>query len=312
MKIQKLEESPLHLSKEDIQGIFAPYITYQGGPSDAVWLNELRHRTHKFRKMFWRRHLLNLLPKQGRTKVKIEEEYNEVWDQTLLHRYKLPLTETSDMPWSWREERYFAHRFGGTRIRLAVLMQVINQLRPASVLEVGAGNGVNLLYLAGGCPQIRFTGVELTKAGVRTACNFQREWQEFPEDNLAFSPFPQMDRTAFRRVEFQQGSAEALPFASGSFDLVITVMALEQMERIRHRALSEISRVTSNHVLMIEPFRDVNASGFNRHYIISQNYFSARIDDLRQFGLEPLWATADFPQKAQMQFCCVLSRKKHK
>ena len=183
-------------------------------------------------------------------------------------------------------------------------------MKPASVLEVGCGNGVNLLYLAGRFPQTRFTGIELTKAGQRAAQQCQEQWDQFPEELLAFSPQPQLDRTAFRTVDFRQGSADSLPFKDGSFDLVFTVLALEQMERIRGKALREVGRVSNNHVLMIEPFRDVNASGLHRRYIVSQNYFAARIGDLPKYGLQPVWATADFPQKAQMRFACVLAKKK--
>ena len=44
-------------------------------------------------------------------------------------------------------------------------------------------------------------------------------------------------------VTFLQGSAAELSFPDGAFDLVMTVLAIEQMERIRARALAEITRV---------------------------------------------------------------------
>ena len=69
---------------------------------------------------------------------------------------------------------------------------------------------------------------------------------------------PLADPTAFRRIRFCQGNAPSLPFADGEFDLVTTVLALEQMERVREQALAEVARVACRHTLMIEPFREVN------------------------------------------------------
>lgn len=309
MEIQSLEESGLGLTAETVAQLFAPYVALETEPSDKLWQAEVARRARKVDKRFWRRTLLGRLPSFGRTAPKIEEEYKEVWDRTALDSYKIPSEKKGRLPWQWRDKRYLAHRFGGARIRLAVLMQVIEQLAPARVLEVGSGNGVNLLYLAGRFPETRFTGLELTAEGVRAAQDCQQQWAEFPEELLDFSPYPLRDRQAFRQVDFHQGSAQQLPFADGSFDLVTTVLALEQMERIRKPALREIARVTKGHVLMIEPFRDVNRRGPRRRYIISEDYFSAYIRDLRRYGLQPVWATADLPQKAQMQFCCVLARK---
>jgi ubiquinone/menaquinone biosynthesis C-methylase UbiE len=309
MRIQQLEDSSLGLTAKAIEELFAPYVESESGPADKMWRAEVARRARKVDKKFWRRTFLGRLPALGRTAPKIEEEYNEVWDRTALDSYKMPCGEKDRLPWEWRDKRYIAHRFGGARIRLAVLMQVIGQLAPASVLEVGAGNGINLLYLAGRFPETRFAGLELTAEGVRAGQDCQQEWREFPAELLPFSPQPLRDRQAFRNVDFHQGSAQELPFAEGSFDLVTTVLALEQMERIRKPALREIARVTRGHVLMIEPFRDVNRHGMRRRYIISRDYFSASIRDLPRYGLQPVWATADFPQKAQMQFCCVLARK---
>lgn len=310
-KTQEITLPQLHLSAEEIENLFAPYVISRPvGAEDLNWQREKDRRAQKYRKKFWRRRFLDFVPSLGRTTPKIEEEYNEVWDRTVLDSYKLPNAEPSEQPWEWGDKHYVAHRFGGARVRIAVLMRVIEQLKPASVLEVGCGNGVNLFYLAGRFPQINFTGIELTEAGNRTARKCQEQWEQFPEELLPFSPLPQLDRAAFRRIDFQKGSAASLPFADNSFDLVITVLALEQMERIRRQALSEISRVSSNHVLMIEPFRDVNEHGIRRHYVVTRNYFSARTSDLPRYGLEPQWMISDFPQKVQMQFACVLARKK--
>ena len=65
----------------------------------------------------------------------------------------------------------------------------------------------------------------------------------------------------------------ALPDASQ--DLVFSVQALEQMESIRERALSEMARVSRKYVVMFEAFRDWNATGLHRDCIVGKNYFQA-------------------------------------
>ena len=70
------------------------------------------------------------------------------------------------------------------------------------------------------------------------------------------SPEPLLSRTAHQKITFMQGNAAELPFPDRSFDLVYTVHALEQMDEIAPKALSEIARVAKKRVIFIEPFRD--------------------------------------------------------
>jgi hypothetical protein len=100
-----------------------------------------------------------------------------------------------------------------------------------------------------------------------------------------------------------------MPFEDGSFDLVMTVLAVEQMESIRSAALREIARVTRGHVLMLEPFRDANARGLKRLYVRSRGYFQGSIEELRGFGLTPVWATDDYPQEAFLGTAFVLAAR---
>jgi hypothetical protein len=89
---------------------------------------------------------------------------------------------------------------------------------------------------------------------------------------------------------------------------VITVLALERMERTRDQALNEIARVSAGHAFMIEPFREANAAGITRRYIVARDYLRARVADLPAHGLQPLWATTDMPQEAFLKACAVLAK----
>ncbi|MGH7817101.1 MAG: class I SAM-dependent methyltransferase, partial [Candidatus Binatia bacterium] len=176
------------------------------------------------------------------------------------------------------------------------LMRLIARLKPATVLEVGCGNGLNLFILAGRFPGIRFTGIELTTGGV-AAAEAVRALPELPQAVQDFAPEPLLDPKPFDRIEILCGNAAALPFPDRSFDLLMTSLALEQMEQIRPRALAEIARVAKSHTAMVEPFFEWNATGSRRDYIVANDYFSGRISDLPGFGLTPVFSTADMPCK---------------
>ena len=308
-EIKALEQTPLGLSAAEIERSFTPFVVHDAGAGDARWDAEVAKRDRRLRRNLWRRRLGWLLPQFRRNKPEIEREYAEVWDGVGFENYRLEPPPTDGAPWRWRQKRWIASRFGGARVKLLLAMRVIELTNPQNVLEVGSGNGVNLLFLAGRFPGIRFEGLELTEQGVRAGQGFQAAHENFPAQNAAYSPLPVEDDTAFRRVTFTQGSAQKLPFADSSFDLVLTVLALEQMEVIRGDAMREIARVARRHVLMIEPFADGNDEALRRRYVASRDYLRARIDDLAGYGLKVEWATADFPQKAVMAATCVLAAK---
>ena len=125
----------------------------------------------------------------------------------------------------------------------------------------------------------------------------------------AYAPGEHQDPQAFRRIDFIRGDATAMPFDTGSFDLVFTVLSVEQMERVRDKALSEIARVSGGHVLNMEPFREANESTLRRLHVFARDYFRGSIAELPRYGLTPLWASMDFPQEVQLGAALVLSRK---
>lgn len=93
-------------------------------------------------------------------------------------------------------------------------------VRSGVVLEVGAGDGINLRGLHELAPEITWIGCDLTPRDTRViAC-----------------------------------SAEQLPFASKSVDAVITYAALEQMPgETGQKVLTEIARVSRRGLVAIEP-----------------------------------------------------------
>lgn len=309
MRFTPLEDSDLGIDNSDMAALIEPLIGRRVPSNDAAWHADLTERKRKILRKYLKRRLLAWLPAHQRSEAVVDEEYDEVWSKTPYESYGLEALEPKLSPWIWRGECLYARAVVGTRIRQLLFGQFIEKTRPRRVLEVGCGNGVNLLLLAGRFPTIEFAGIDLTEAGIRAATTIQNQ-ETLPPAMQAFAPCALTDLAAFRRIDFRRGNATEMPFAEGEFDLVITSLAIEQMERVRARALGEIARVAGGHTLMIEPFSDVNAAFWARLNVRRRDYFQGRIDDLGEFGLHPLVAIQDFPQEAFLKAAAVLAEKK--
>jgi SAM-dependent methyltransferase len=301
-----LEASGLGVSPEEVSRLFAPFVLERHAPGDPVWDAEIARRSRKYRRRYWQRRLLGWLPRWQRRGDTVRSEYAKAWAKIDYAEYDPARTPPRPSPWTWRGERYSASDLGGTRVRQLLLVRLLERLRPRRVLEVGCGNGVNLMLLAGRFPETAFTGADLTREGPRAAARLQRE-PALPKAMQDYAPLPLADETAFRRVRFVQADASRLPFPDGAFDLVVTILALEQMERVREAALAEVARVAGRHTIMIEPFAELNDAGGRLHYAVSRDYFRGRIADLPRLGLRPALALDDFPQEAFLGACLVLA-----
>jgi SAM-dependent methyltransferase len=302
-----LAGSGLGVGEDELARLFAPFVLEVAGGSDQAWSREVARRKRKLAKATARRLALGWLPKMQRREATVLKEYNKAWQGIDYGTYSLDAPRTGHTPWQWRERRMLASDVGATRFRQLLLIRVIERVRPERMLEVGCGNGINLVLLACRFPEVAFTGLELTETGHQAAVRFQERHAALPEAMQAYAPLALRDPGAFGRIRFVQGNAADLPFADRSFDLTYTVLALEQMERLRERALLEIARVSGGHTLMIEPFRDVNGALWPRLNIARRDYFRGAIGDLPSYGLEPVLALDDFPQECFLKACAVLS-----
>jgi SAM-dependent methyltransferase len=302
--LSPLEEIPLGIARTEIERLFAPFVK----TDDEAWAQRYAKRDRKIWRQYLKRRLFGWRRHAQRLKAAVAREYNNEWLSIDHRSYSLDAAPGKQSLWQWGSQRAFASNRGGTRVRQLLLVRTLELLKPRRVLEVGCGNGINLLLLAGRFPEIEFTGIDLTQEGPAAAQRVQQENDLLPPYLQAFAPLQLHDPAAFKRVTFQTGDATALPFAPKSFDLVITVLALEQMERIRDQALNEIARVSAGHAFMIEPFREANASGIARRYVVARDYLRARIADLPSYGMQPLWATTDMPQEVFLKAAAVLAK----
>lgn len=302
--LSPLEETPLGITRLEVERLFAPFAKVD----DEAWQRRFAKRNRKIWRAYLNRRLFGWRRDAQRQKTAVAREYSDEWLSIDHRSYSLDAPPNHRSLWQWGNQLYFASNRGGTRVRQLLLVRTLELLKPKRVLEVGCGNGINLLLLAGRFPETEFTGVDLTREGIAAAQRVQAQNELLPPHLQAFAPLSLHDPAAFKRVTFRTGDASALPFEAKSFDLVITSLALEQMERIRAQALNEIARVSAGHALMIEPFREANATGIARRYVVARDYLRARIADLPAHGMQPLWATTDMPQEAFMKAAAVLAK----
>jgi len=105
---------------------------------------------------------------------------------------------------------------------------IIRDTAPASMLDVGCGEGVLTEAAAGLLPRARVVGVDLPDPGLRA------EWG--------------------RRAgpSFVEGSVYELPFGDGEFELVSALEVLEHLERPAE-AVRELARVSGRWLLVSVP-----------------------------------------------------------
>lgn len=299
----------LGITPGQIDELLGPFVSEHVSRWSRRWQTQVWRRRYKVLRRLWRAPGHKGSLRHGRSSDVVQAEYADVWSRAAFTQYDPQRVAPGLTPWLWRDRCLLANTIGATRWRQLLLIKAIERVRPKTVLEVGCGNGINLLLLACRFPDIAFTGVELTAEGHAAAQSFQQTHERLPEHLQAFAPQPLPDPQGFRRVRFVQGSATELPFENGAFDLAITVLALEQMEQVRARALAEIARVVRSHALMIEPFADANRGFWQRLNVDRRNYFRGRIGELADYGLRPLVACADLPQKTILRAALVLSER---
>lgn len=233
----------------------------------------------------------------------VEAVYDLAWDDTFWKHFQDGGGDTACL---WGPRQFVMGSMGIKRAYLLLIYRIIEKLAPRTVLEVGSGNGLNLLLLANRFPDIRFAGIELSANGVSSAKAMAVA--PLPSYLERFSPQPLLTREA-PNVTFEQASAVQLPYDDNSFDLVLTVQALEQMEAVRSQALSEIARVARRNTVMVEPFKEWNEDGLRRLYIESAGYFRGAICELPQYRLRPIATRADYPMKITIGVPLVVASK---
>jgi tRNA G46 methylase TrmB len=201
-------------SRSEIESAVGPYVTKRMPVTSREWQEifdrELRkeqkiHRKQKIRRWLpWSRH--------ARPQALVSDHYETHWSELPWPRTKDPKPDEKGIVCLWGNEGLLVRRSGRKRAHHLLFSRLLRELNVKTALEVGAGNGINLLVLSTLFPEIEWTGVELTAAGVQVAKSIQSEAQ-LPTVLQEFANEPVRDAKAHRRVTLHQGDATRLPFA---------------------------------------------------------------------------------------------------
>lgn len=126
---------------------------------------------------------------------------------------------------SWQRRIFPQHQW---------LLKAVKRLKPESILEVGCGFGRNLRWLVSqGLNPAKLSGVDISPRLL----------------SLAVKQLP-------KTVRLQQANVLKLPFSQRQFDLVFTHGLLMHLSpRQLARALTELTRVSKKHLILIEEIR---------------------------------------------------------
>lgn len=302
----------LSLTTFEIEQLLDGWVVERHGVTSPEWARIVAAETWKMRGKRIKFGLLGALPGASalgkyRTEHFIKAQYSSTWSRHDWPDKTKPPCNKDRIAADWRDAGFVLRRGAWSRMSLALMTKAIEQTRPKRVLEVGCGWGINLFTLSARFPDIEFTGVELTDVGIDRARATQG-LDAMPDPLVRYGAWQDFDHTAFKRIEFRQGDATDLPFDDGAFDLVFSNAALEQMENVREKALSEIRRVAAAHLAMCEPFGDFNTDPLRRLSIRAKNYLTLRVDELTGYGIEPVHVFADWPNKITAGMGFVLAR----
>jgi 2-polyprenyl-3-methyl-5-hydroxy-6-metoxy-1,4-benzoquinol methylase len=110
------------------------------------------------------------------------------------------------------------------------LDELMGQASPASLLDVGCGEGVLVHRWAQSLPGRRVVGIDLEEESI------QAGWSERQAPNLEYRTMP----------------AEDLPFAQNEFDLATAIEVLEHVPDPEH-TVAEMARCAERHLLVSVP-----------------------------------------------------------
>ncbi len=276
------------LPASTITALLEPLTTARWSVHDTAWVAQLRARQRRLRWGAWRR---RWTPWRRRTRASVRAEYERVWSRP----YPNLAVPTGGVHVVWDGH---VHRIGKltiNRFYVALLHAILERVRPRTVLDLGCGHGMNTLILAAMHPSIRFTGVELTATGLARARDVQRGL--LPRGFSKLAPAPLVDATAHQRVQWVQADASRLPLKAAAVDMVISCLALEQMDSVRQEVLRELRRVAAAGYVGIEPFADWNTASPKQDYITNYSYWRGDLAELEGAGFTVRESSDAFPQK---------------
>ncbi len=239
-----------------------------------------------------------------RSKTFVRESYAAVWRRSpAAVRGNAPERTVRD----YRGVLYEVPKAAMRKIHLAEMSRALGGFGGVrSVLELGSGNGINVLTLAALHPEIRvWRGIEMTPEGVAAA---GRLLEHLPLDELAYlTGLPAETvgrRLAGADMQFQQGSILELPFVAKSFDVAFSRLVIEQLPRDYPQAFREARRIARLGGFFLEEFREAQSNVFQRIQLRNLDYFRASYREVKRVG----WTVKSFERLPmnKVEFSCGL------
>lgn len=203
-----------------------------------------------------------------------KEDYNKYWSN-------FDDTSYFDKPYCWHilKNEYFLAPKGFTGdIFRKLIRSEIKRLKPKNVLEVGCGIGLNIFYLAKIFKNIKFSGVDISDYAIN-------------KNNLF------VKKNKINNVKFYCINAKDLSFKKNSFDLGYTVLALEQMNKIKIEVIRKIKNIVKKNIILVKPFADINKNLLNFIHTKNSDYFDLHYNELEKLGLSIQKRIDNFPQR---------------
>jgi SAM-dependent methyltransferase len=162
-----------------------------------------------------------------------------------------------------------------------ILSEKIEKLHIKSVLEIGSGAGLNLLFLAPLFPDVKFYGIEPTDSGVRVSNNFlNNPPKEFEEAHKQGS---------IENVRIIKGSilnlADLESLKDQKVDLVFSCAVLEQLNNYIEEAFGNIFQLDCKYFLFYEEWLEANSTILNYKTLVDADYFRLSLNYLNKFPI---------------------------
>jgi len=232
--------------------------------------------------------------------------YNVAWQSEINNYQKWFNRNNRSQLFTFKRNFFIASGGMTQRFWQYYVFKFLKEKQPTKVLEVGSGNGINLCLFSIFFDRIIFEGVDISDQGVKNSNLLKTK--KLDDDFFQGWPIP-AKRKKSNNINFYEYNAEKLKYKDKEFDFVYSILALEQMNDIKHKVIDEMTRVSSKYVCFVEPFIEYNRSLLCFLHHRGSKYFSYRINDLEKHKLKVIKVYDYHPNKVTLGVAAVLCKK---
>lgn len=211
-------------------------------------------------------------PRYVRTEEKVKAGYNKVWGSGASKSTKIDAPAILHL---LQGRPILCRPIDRRKYIIQELSSILSLLNPASVLEMGCGNGFNILALAAFHPEIQdWKGTELTEEGREAACHFLHDPPFSALEYVTGLRTKEITRIiGDAHISFSVENNTHMSHSDNSCDLVYTCQSIEQMPDSFASAFQEARRITRRYAVFIEGFREAQKNIFQRLHQKNADYF---------------------------------------